>query len=159
MGWTKRQLVLAAFSEVGLASSEFDLTDGQIVDAANRLDAMMADWDARGVHLAYPITTPDSINLDADSNAPPWAVRAIVTNLACEVAPSYGREPMPATKANARAGLQTIFARMTPIPEMIMPDTMPAGAGNKPWLTTQNPFLQAPDPDILAGNEGEITFE
>jgi hypothetical protein len=154
-GYTKRAFVLAAFSEIGLASYTFDLQADQVLDAANRLDAMMADWDARGVHVGYPITNPDTIDIEAQTTVPQWAVRAIICNLAVELGPSYGKEAMPSTKATAKQGYIAIMARTTSPPIMPMPSSMPAGAGNKPWLTTNNPFLTQPlSSEIAAEDEG-----
>jgi hypothetical protein len=154
-GYTKRALVLAAFSEIGLAPSTFDLQADQILDAGNRLDALMADWDARGIHVGYPITNPDTIDLDAQSTVPQWTIRAIICNLAVELGPSYGREAQPSTKTTAKQGFITIMARTTSPPIMPVPSNMPSGAGNKPWLTTSNPFLTpASSSEIAAEDEG-----
>lgn len=161
MGYTKRELILAAFEEIGLASYTYDLQADQIASAGNRLDAMMAEWDKRGIHLGYPITGPGTIDIDAQTGVPSWANQAVVTNLAIRVAPTYGRTVMPETRFAAKTAYNTVLAAMTSPPTQSMPDTMPAGAGNKPWLTTQNPFLdQSLDDDtILVGSEGDLTFE
>jgi hypothetical protein len=55
MSYTKRQFVTAAFEEIGLASYVFDLTNDELTSACKRLDAMMADWNAKGIRLSYPI--------------------------------------------------------------------------------------------------------
>jgi hypothetical protein len=54
MGYTKRQFISAAFEEIGLASYVFDLQPEQLQSALRRLDAMMADWNAKGIRLGYP---------------------------------------------------------------------------------------------------------
>ena len=43
MGYTKRQFILAAFEEIGLAAYTFDLQPDQLESARRRLDAMIAD--------------------------------------------------------------------------------------------------------------------
>mgnify|MGYP000518919073 CR=1 FL=1 len=45
MSYTKRQFVIAAFEEIGLASYTFDITDDELSSACRRLDAMMAEWN------------------------------------------------------------------------------------------------------------------
>ena len=54
MGYKKRQFISAAFEEIGLASYVFDLQPEQLQSALRRLDAMMADWNAKGIRLGYP---------------------------------------------------------------------------------------------------------
>ena len=51
MGWTKRQYIEQAFEEVGLAAYVFDLTPEQLQSALRKLDAMMAEWNAKGLRL------------------------------------------------------------------------------------------------------------
>jgi hypothetical protein len=71
MSYTKRQYVIAAFEEIGLASYVFDLTNNELLSACKRLDAMMAQWNAKGIRLSYPLpSNPDSTSLDADTEVP-----------------------------------------------------------------------------------------
>jgi len=67
MGYSKRQFVEAAFEEVGLAAYVFDLQPQQLESALRRLDAMMAEWNAKGIRLGYPL--PGSPQ-NSDINAP-----------------------------------------------------------------------------------------
>jgi hypothetical protein len=53
MSYTKRQYVIAAFEEIGLASYVFDLTNNELLSACKRLDAMMAQWNAKGIRKAW----------------------------------------------------------------------------------------------------------
>jgi hypothetical protein len=58
MSYTKRQFVDAAFEEIGLASYVFDLTTEELLPRlVRRLDAMMAQWNAKGIRLGYPLPT------------------------------------------------------------------------------------------------------
>jgi hypothetical protein len=52
MGWTKKQYITKAFSKLGLASYVYDLTDDQLNDAAQELDAMIAGFNANGIRIA-----------------------------------------------------------------------------------------------------------
>ena len=65
MGYSKRQFVAAAFEEIGLASYVFDLQTEQLQSAMRRIDAMMADWNGKGIRLGYPLPgSPQDSDLD-----------------------------------------------------------------------------------------------
>jgi hypothetical protein len=159
MGYSKRQFVSAAFEEIGLAAYVFDLQPQQIESALRRLDAMMADWNGKGVRLGYPLPgSPENSDLDAESAVPDSANEAIITNLAIRLAPSYGKQVMVQTQTVARNAYQTLLSRATMPPEQQLPGTMPAGAGSKPWRGNNDPFLHKPEESLLAGQDGEIEY-
>ena len=77
MGWTKRQFVLQAFEEIGLASYVYDLTPEQLNSALFKLDAMMGTWNGKGIRIGYPTPgDPESSDLDAQTNVPDSANEA-----------------------------------------------------------------------------------
>jgi hypothetical protein len=159
MGYTKRQFVTAAFEEIGLASYAFDLQPEQIESARRRLDAMMADWNGKGIRLGYPIpSSPQEGSIDEETNVPDSAYEAIICNLGIRLAPSYGKQVMPETKATAKQGYDTLLQRATAPLEQQLPDTMPSGAGNKPWRVYDNPFLRPPVDRVTAGPDGPIEY-
>lgn len=159
MGYSKLQFVQAAFEEIGLAAYVFDLQPQQIESALRRLDAMMADWNGKGIRLAYPIpSSPENSNINAETGVPDSANEAIITNLAIRLAPSYGKQVMPQTQTVARNAYQTLLSRATTPAEQQMPGTMPAGAGNKPWRLYDDPFLRRPQEGVLAGQDGDIEY-
>lgn len=51
MGWTKRDYVTAAMEEIGLGSYTFDIAPEHEQMALRRLDAMVAEWSARGIRI------------------------------------------------------------------------------------------------------------
>lgn len=159
MGYSKRQFVNAAFEEIGLASYVFDLHPEQLQSALRRLDAMMADWNGKGIRLGYPIPgSPQYSDLDEPSEVPDSANEAIITNLAIRIAPGYGKVVMPETKAVAKDSYNTLLQRATaPYPQQF-PSTMPAGAGNKPWRVYDNPFIRPPVDPVDAGPDGPLQF-
>ena len=159
MGYSKRQFVAAAFEEIGLASYAFDLQPQQFESALRRLDAMMASWNALGIRLGYPLpSSPQFSDLDAQSEVPDSANEAIITNLAVKLAPSYGKQVMPDTKATAKETYNTLLSRAAVPMEQQLPSTMPSGAGNKPWRVYDDPFLRPPVDPVLAGQDGPIQF-
>jgi hypothetical protein len=159
MGYSKRQFVAAAFEEIGLASYVFDLQPEQLQSALRRLDAMMADWNGKGIRLGYPLPgSPQDSDLDEPTLVPDSANQAILTNLAIRIAPSYGKVVMPETKAVAKDSYNTLLQRATMPPEQQLPATMPAGAGNKPWRVYDNPFIRPPVNPVDAGPDGPLQF-
>lgn len=159
MGYSKRQFIEGAFEEIGLASYTFDLQPQQIESALRRLDAMMAEWNAKGIRLGYPLpSSPQFSDVSAQSEVPDSANEAIITNLALKLAPSYGRTPMANTMITAKTAYNTLLSRATMPMEQQFPGTLPSGAGNKPWRMYDNPFL-GPEVDPLdAGPDGPIQF-
>jgi hypothetical protein len=161
MGWTKRQFITQAFEEIGLAAYVFDLTPEQLDSALRRMDAMVGGWNANGVRINYPLSsTPQSSNLDDDSGVPDFANEAIYLGLAVRLAPSFGKTVAPETKAFADMAYSNMANQVAiPTPERQMPQTMPRGQGTKPWRNFNNPFVYAPQKDILAGSDNPIDFE
>ena len=159
MGYSKRQFVAAAFEEIGLASYAFDLQPQQFESALRRLDAMMASWNALGIRLGYPLpSSPQFSDIDAESEVPDSANEAIITNLAVKIAPGYGKQVMPDTKATAKETYNTLLSRAAAPLEQQLPGTMPSGAGNKPWRVYDNPFIRPPVDPVLAGQDGPIEY-
>lgn len=154
--WTKRDLIMQAFDELGLAASVYDLPPESLESARRRLDTMMASWAARGIKFGYPLPSgPNESDLDDASGLPDLALEAVYTSLAVLIAPSYGKVVSETTKARAREALSALQVRAAMPAEMQMPGTMPAGAGN---LGAQ-PFLNSPDEPLRDGTGNELTFE
>lgn len=155
MSYTKRQVVEAAMAEIGLASYSFDLMPEQVEAALRRLDAMVAEWNARGIRLAYAVPdNPTNSDGSADSGLSDSAWEAVITNLALRVAPSYGKAVSPETKITARHALNTLMARSAMPPEVCLP-AMPSGAGNKNF---DNPFLSTPTENLIVGPDTTLDF-
>ncbi len=158
MGYTKRQFCVATFDEIGLASYVFDMPTDQFQKTMRRLDAMMAEWNAKGIRLGYPMpSSPEGGDLDAETEVPDSAWEAIITNLALRVAPSFGKQVMAETKTAAKRAYNTLLSLAAMPPEMQFPNTLPAGAGNKPWIY-DDPFVRGPVDTINAGPDGPLEF-
>lgn len=158
MGYTKRQFVTASLEEIGLASYVFDLQPEQLESALRRLDAMMADWNAKGIRLGYPLpNSPQDSDLDEETLVPDSAYEAIICSLGIRLAPSYGKGVMPETKTNAKQGYDILLARANYPLEQQLPSTMPAGAGNK-TTRLNNPYVRRPYFPVDAGTDGPIEY-
>lgn len=159
MSWTKRQFVVQAFDEIGLASYVFDLSPEQMDSALRRLDSMMAAWNAKGIRLGYPIPgNPQDSSLEEGTGVPDSANEAVYMGLAVRLAPGFGKVVSPDTKSAAKQGYDTLLSRAAMPMEQQLPGSMPAGAGNKPWCKNDGPFLTPPVDPLLAGQDGEIEF-
>ena len=155
MSWTRRQFCRAALKELGIGN-DFDVSPDDMEDARARLDAMLGEWNARGIRLGYPIgQNPEDGDLDVNTNVPDAAFNAIVCNLALALAPSYGRPVLPQTTSGARLGLATLLQRAVVPPTLQMPSQV-AGAGNRgSWGSyTRNPIVDLPS----GGPDGDIDF-
>jgi hypothetical protein len=159
MGWTKRQFVVQAFEEVGLAAYVFDLQPEQLQNALRKLDTMMGTWNGLGIRLGYPLpSSPQYSSLDEETFVPDYANEAVYTNLGIRVASGFGKTVTPETKATAKAAYDVLLKRAAFPMEQQFPDTLPAGAGNKPWGNYDDPFLNRPIDPLLAGPDGPIEF-
>jgi len=159
MGWTKRQFVVQAFEEIGLASYVFDLTPDQLQSALWKLDAMMAEWNSMGIRLGYPLPgSPQYSDLDAQTSVPDMANSAIYSSLGIRIAPSYGKMISPDTKSMAKNAYNALLKAFSAPIEMQLPGTMPSGAGNKPWRDYDNPYVRRPVDPVLAGEDGPLEY-
>lgn len=159
MGFSKRQFVEGGFEELGLAAYVFDLTPEELDRAMRRLDSMMAEWNAKGIRLGYPIPgSPQDNDLDEPSGVPDSANEAIVANLAIRIAPAYGKTVSGETRAIAKMAYDTLLTRACYPPEMQL-GVIPSGAGAKPIAMDGGIFLPPPETSIDAGSDGALTFE
>ncbi|MEZ7524011.1 packaged DNA stabilization gp4 family protein [Burkholderia vietnamiensis] len=140
---TKRELVEAAYEEIGLAGYVFDLTDEERDTALRRLDRLASQWDAKGIRLGYNLPpSADASSLDDDAGIPDWAEQAFYTNLALRLAPTVGKQVSQDTRIAARDGYRTLLMGNYEIPQMQMPRHMPIGTGNR--RNTKNQQFFAP---------------
>lgn len=161
MPYSKRQFVTAALEELGLAAHVFDAQPEDLESGMRRLDAMIGEWNARGIRLGYPIpANPQSGNLDDLTSVPDAANEAIITGLAVRLAPSYGKTLSRETKVRAKQGYDTLvlLSGVTYPIEKQYPETLPVGAGNKPQRFDRNPFFPKPSDPVDAGSAGELDY-
>lgn len=155
MGYTKREFIIDAFDEIGLASFNFDLQPEQMQSALRKLDRMLATWNGKGIRLGYPLpSTPKSSNLDDSANVPDSAHEAIVLNLAISIAPSFGKTVSPETKGMAKSAYQSLLSDFAKPSEMQI-SGIPKGAGSKSY--NNNEFIQQ-DENLVAGADSELDF-
>ncbi len=155
VGWTKRQFVLAAYEEIGLASYVFNLTPEQLQAAVKRCDSMVAGWNANGIRIGYPIDSdPSASTLNAQTNVPDSANEAIYLNLGIRISPMHGKQVSPDLRAAAKQAYNSLLAKNVEVYEMSL-GQLPCGAGHK--SVTDN-FLSNADWDIETGLDGFIQY-
>lgn len=140
MSWTKRQVIEKAFAQIGLASYVYDLSADELQSALVDLDAMMAEWTAKGVVFDPVYPNPEDIgdgDIDDETNAPSKANVAMYCNLALRLAPQYGKQASGKTVAMAKSGY-AILAQAVTVP-CVQTRGMIRGAGGKYPL---DPFLR-----------------
>lgn len=160
MGWTKRQFIEQAFSEIGLAGYVFDLTPEQLQTALRQLNSMVASWNAKGIRLGWPMpSNPGGDDLDDQTNVTDAANEAIYQGLAVRIAPGFGKTTPQSTAFFAKQAYDQLLAIASMPLEKQLPGTMPAGAGNKPWRNNDSPFIRPPCDPLLVGPDGPLEFD
>lgn len=160
MGWTKRNYIEQAFTEIGLAGYIFDITPEELNTALRQLNSMMAAWNAKGIRLGWPMpSSPNNDDLDDETEITDAANEAIYCGLAVRIAPTFGKTVGGQTQFFAKQAYdQLLVAAAQPI-EKQFPDTLPAGAGNKPWRNNDSPFIRPPQDPLLTGPDGILEFD
>lgn len=141
MGWTKRQVITQAFSELGLASYVYNLTASELQDAMRRLDTMMAIWTARNIVFdpVYPQpATYGAGDLDDDTNATDDALEPMYLHLAIRLGPSYGKTPSPDTRAAAKAGYTALLGQYVLGSQVSLTKTIKGAGAKNPF----SPFIE-----------------
>lgn len=158
--YTKRQLIDAAFEELGLAAYAFDTSPEEQGTAIRRLDSMMALWDVKGIRIGYALTVdPDAADPDQMSGLPDWANEAVFLNLAVRLAPGFGKTVPRTTSAPAKDAYDTLLAKVMSNPPQMQPNVLPAGAGNRRYRGSMSPFLRRPVDLLTAGPDSLLEFD
>lgn len=129
---TKREIIEQAYSELGLAEYNFDISPDEFSTARKRLDRMMAQWETK-VAIGYLApSNPDESDISDESGLPDGVIDPVATNLAVLLAPGLGKMVMPQTMFAAKMGYNSVLAQFAQIPQRQYPDNLHVGSGNKP---------------------------
>lgn len=155
MSWTKKQLILRAFGKIGLASHIYDIKPEELEDALYDLDAIVAEWAAKGVRIGYPLpSSPHLGDIDDDTGIPDSAARPLYYQLAMSIAPDYGKEISQDVRAIAAEGFKVLLAKSAVIPEMRIVDAL-SGAGAK---TPDSPYFDVDDEELTVEYGGDLEY-
>lgn len=141
MGWTKQELVDAAFEEIGLPPYTFSIQPEQYQMAMRRMDSMVAEWTERGLQIGYIMES----GLNEDSGVALNANSAVYLQLAMRIAPTFGKAVSNESKLSAIAAMDGLWIGAAIPEERQMPGTMPRGQGQRPWRTNYWPFFGKPN--------------
>lgn len=151
MAWTKRQLIERAFAELAVKGQAFDIEPEEYELARARMDSIVATWEGRGIRLGYN----SGGDVDSASGIPDMSAEALFCTLAVRIAPGFGKQVSVETKAAAAAGLNLLLIEAARPREQQFSNTVPRGAGTKPWRTYTRPFLVKPDKSPLQQAQGD----
>lgn len=131
MSWTKERLIQKAFGLIGLASYTYDIEADEFEDALLDLDSMMSEWSSEGFLLGWPLTTTiTAASLKMETDIQSDAVTAITYNLACRLAPQFGKPLQQVTMNTAANSKRMLKGRITE-PAKIRAQQTVAGQGNR----------------------------
>lgn len=131
---TKADLLDLMFEECGRAGYEFDRSPGEDASALRRLDAMMAEWQARGITIGYNFPTTFGQGQPTDkAGIPDAAINTVAAWAAFRIAPGMGKTISAETRKAMADGLAFLRAETATIPEMLLPKSTARGIGWKPW--------------------------
>jgi hypothetical protein len=152
MTTTKKEIIDAAYEEIGLAGYVFDITPDEYTGALNRLNRFGAELDAMGVRFGYQIpTTAQASTINDPSGIPDWAEEGVITNLAVRLARTIGRQIAPDLAKRARESYKVLTLGTVDLNQMQMPRTMPIGMGNR--RNTKNQQFFAPVDRLQGKND------
>lgn len=152
---TKRQLIEDAYGEIGLASYIFDLPPGMLERSLRVMDAILAQWNLKGIRIGYPLSS--NSDLDEECNIPDTAINAIVLNVAVRIAAGHGKIVQPDQRISAKRAYNALLSGTITTPEIDI-SALPSGAGNKPGRTYRE-FMSKKQEDIYVGNDSTLDFE
>lgn len=131
---TKRQIIEMAYGAVGLAGFMYDLQPEQMESARRMLDAMMAQWNAQGHRIGWPIpSSPESGDVDDETELPDSALAAVYLNLGPLLANMHGKTVTPMYLGMARAAKDALMTQTVKPVGRKMPGGFPLGAGHKTY--------------------------
>jgi hypothetical protein len=133
---TKRAIIALALEEVGMAEYLFDASPETLDSFRRRLDTLAAQWDGMGIRRGYNLGG----DIDAESGLPDTDIEAYSMNLACRMAPSFGKTLQPQTRISAVQGYQMLLTTQALRPEMPIPSRLPIGTGNRQGVLEQQYF-------------------
>lgn len=140
-GYSKLDLVNAAFNEIGFADYVYDIDPAQLNRVMLQMDAMMMSWKSQGINVGYyQVYTPGISDINSDSGLPSTAIEACYLGLAKRIAPSLGKTLSPETTKNFGDAWRAMLANIVRDIPYKQPAHVLAGAGNRSGFN-ENIFL------------------
>lgn len=138
-GPLKRDLIQMAYEECGQAGYEFEIEPEEYAYALRRLDALMAQWQARGIDLGYAFPDTGPASAQEESGIPASATNTVALALAMSLAPGIGKTMPQEARARLAQGM-ALLPRQAPQPMQLGRQTI-CGAGNRWGIGWRDPFF------------------
>lgn len=153
MSYSKKQIIIDAFEEIGITDLSFELDAGEMVSALRKLDRMIASWEMDAIYLGYPLAqSPNESDINQNSNVPDYALNAVVLNLACNLAYSKGRELSRDYISKSRDAYKDLISYNKTPPVMNLDSRTPLGQGNREYGNCYNKFVRNNSETINTAN-------
>lgn len=145
---TKGELVSQAYEELIISGVTSQPTPREVKKGLATLENLVMMWTLSKpvVDIGYiPVVEGEVIDANDESGIAPQNVMAVMSNLACKLAASYGRQLPRSLLAEAKEGFEGLLP-VTP-PEMRQNPYQPAGQGFE--HNAYSPaYMETNDPDL-----------
>lgn len=131
---TKGDVVLFALRKCAVASNATltDVEPQSIADGLDDLEAMMAEWRARGIDIGYRFAQDEqAVSPDDPTGVLPLFTSALGYQLMLRVLADYGIEPTPRQEATAHTAYDALLTATLTVPSLKRRGDMPTGQGNQ----------------------------
>lgn len=123
---TANDIIIRAFSRIGIRETETSVTSDELKDALSLLNDMLAEWEPiYGLGMSPVKASGDTITV------PRYAELAIKENLAIRLAPEYSRPISPALVASAKQSTDNLLNIILNLSNVDIPSSLPVGSGNE----------------------------
>lgn len=154
----KQYFVEQGLAELGLTSAVFDMEPEDLERISNRLDAYLAELEAKGARVpgwSYA-SEPGIANLQTVVTVPMHLVNMIILSAAIIAAPSIGKNLSSITVAQLKIARDNMLFAGKTIPQMIRNSNMPVGSGNQIMADGVNFYRRNP-PRLDAGPDSQFS--
>lgn len=154
----KGDLVTSAFSRARISGLTRQPTNDELDKALDRLEDLMAEWQARNMCTGYFFE--EEPNPNTPHNVPRAYHRAIKSNLAMGILADFNKMAPPSLVLEAQGALSAMCGALARTKQISYPSRMPRGSGNVVTGANWDQFYQPEvTANIACGNsmyEGEI---
>lgn len=156
--YTKRELILDGYAEIGLAAYAFDIEPEEVQLALRQLDRMMAEWEPK-LKLGYAMpATPKDSDPDQASGIPDFANSAVAMNLGMRLSKTFGKAIPPGLPQMAKNAYTELLAKTVQAIPMQYVGQLPKGAGNRRWGVDRQPYFRPIDDPLPTAPGGNLEF-
>lgn len=149
---TKRQLIMDAFEEIGIAES-FDVSPEEMQSCLRRMDSMAAEWDGVGIRVGYNLGGA----LDDEAGIPDTANNCFAVNLGTRIARKFGKTVTTEAKVEAAQALNAMMVARRVMPEVPYPPGLPIGTGSRRGVMEQK-YFGSNNGEVAGLNDGATEY-